>query len=98
MMVFVYELKYVDKRKLVPATECPKTRTIATVVNGVTENDVKRLCNRLKRRGNMPQMEHLNDRNYRIMYMALPNRLKFDPFYKGGTYYRKRSVFDRDDA
>lgn len=98
MMVFAYELKYVDKRKLVPATECPKTRTIATAVNGVTENDVKRLYNRLKRRGNMPQMEHLKDGNYRIMYMALPNGLKFDPFYKGGTYYRGRSLFDRDDT
>ena len=98
MMVFVYELKYVDKRKLVPATECPKTRTIAAAVNGVTENDVKRLYNRLKRRGNMPQMEHLKDGNYRIMYMALPNRLKFDQFYKGGTYYKGRRVFDRDDT
>ena len=97
-MVLVYELKYVDKRKLVPVTECPKTRTIATAVNGVTENDVKRLYNRLRRSGNMPQMEYLKDGNYRIQYMALPNGLKFDLFYKGGTYYRKRSVFDRDDA
>ena len=97
-MVFVYELKYVDERKLVPVTECPKTRTIATVVNGVTKNDVKRLYNRLKRSGNMPQMEYLKDGNYRIQYMALSDGLKFDPFYKGGTYYRKRSVFDRDDA
>lgn len=98
MMVFVYELKYVDKRKLVPVTECPKTRTIATAVNGVTENDVKRLYNRLKRSGNMPQMEYLKDGNCRVQYMALPDGLKFDPFYKGGTYYIKRSVFDRDDA
>lgn len=97
-MVFVYELKYVDERKLVPVTECHKTRTIATVVNGVTENDVKRLYNRLKRSGNMPQMEYLKDGNYRIMYMALPNGLKFDPFYKGGTYYRGRSVFGSDDT
>lgn len=98
MIVFVYELKYVDKRKLVPVTECPKTRTIATAVNGVAENDVKRLYNYLKRSGNMPQMEYLKDGNYRIQYMASPNGLKFDPFYKGGTYYRKRSVFDYDDA
>ena len=98
MIVFVYELKYVDKRKLVPVTESPKTRTIATVINKVTGNDVKRLYNRLKRSGNMPQMEHLKDGNYRIMYMALPNGLKFDPFYKGGTYYRGRSLFDRDDT
>lgn len=98
MMVFVYELKYADKHKLVPVTECPEMRTIATVVNGVTENDVKRLYNRLKRNGNMPQMEYLKNGNYRIQYMALPDGLKFDPFYKGGTYYRKRSVFDRDDA
>lgn len=98
MMVFVYELKYVDKRKLVPVTECPKTRTIATAVNRVTENDVKRLYNRLKRSGNMPRMEHLKDGNYHIMYMALPNGLKFDSFYKDGVYYRGRSVFDRDDT
>lgn len=96
MMLYVYELKYVDKRKLVSATECPKTRTIATVINKVTENDVRRLCNRLKRSGNMPQMEHLKDGNYRIMYMELPNGLKYDPFYKGGTWYRGRSVFNRD--
>lgn len=97
-MVFVYELKYADKRKLVPVTESPKTRTIATVINRVTGNDVKRLYNRLKQSGNMPQMEHLKDGNYRIMYMALPNGLKFDQFYKCGTYYRGRSVFYRDDA
>jgi hypothetical protein len=97
-MVFVYELKYVDKHKLVPVTETPKTRTIATVINKVTGSDVKRLYNRLKRSGNMPQMEHLKDGNYRIMYMVLPNGLKFDPFYKGGAYYRGRSVFDRDDT
>lgn len=97
-MVFVYELKYVDKRKLVPVTESPKTRTIATVINKVTGNDVKRLYNRLKRSGNMPQMKYLKDGNYRIMYMALPNGLKFDPFYKGGTYYSGRSVFYRDDT
>ena len=97
-MVFVYELKYADKRKLVPVTESPKTRTIATVINKVTGNDVKRLYNRLKRSGNMPQMEHLKDGNYRIMYMALPNGLKFDSFYKGGTYYKGRRVFDRDDT
>lgn len=97
-MVFVYELKYVDKRKLVPVTESPKTRTIATVINKVTVSDVKHLYNCLKRSGNMPQMEHLKDGNYRIMYMALPNGLKFDSFYKGGTYYRGRSVFDRDDT
>ncbi len=96
MMLFVYELKYADKRKLVPVTECPKTRTIATVINEVTENDVKRLYNRLKRSGNMPQMEHLKDGNYRIMYMALPNGLKYDPFHKGGTWYRGRSVFNCD--
>ena len=96
MMVFVYELRYVDKRRLVPATECPKTRTIATAINGVTKNDVKRLYNRLKRSGNMPQMEHLKDGNYRIMYMALPNGLKYDPFYKGGTWYKGRSVFNCD--
>lgn len=96
MILFIYELKYVDKRKLVPATECPKTRTIATVINGVTKNDVKRLYNRLKRSGNMPQMEHLKDGNYRIMYMALPKKVKYDPYYKGGTWYTGRSVFDRD--
>lgn len=73
MMVFVYELKCVDKCKLVPATECPKMRTIATAINGVTKDDVRRLYNRLKRSGNMPKMEHLKDGNYRIMYMALPN-------------------------
>lgn len=97
-MVFVYELKYVDKRKLVPVTESPKTRAIATVINKVTGNDVKRLYNRLKRSGNMPQMKHLKDGNYRITYIALPNGLKFDPFYKNGVYYRGRSVFDRDDT
>ncbi len=98
MMVFVYELKYVDKRKLVPATECPKTRTIATAINGVTQNDVKRLYNRLVRRGNMPQMEHLKDGNYRIMYMALPKKVKYDPYYKGGRHYTGRSVFDHNDT
>lgn len=96
MMVFVYELKYVDKRKLVPVTECPKTRTIATAINEVTENDVKCLYNRLKRNGNMPKMERLKNGNYRIMYMALPDGLKYDQFYKGGTWYRGRSVFSRD--
>ena len=35
MIFFVYELKYVDKRKLVPVTECSKTRTIATAVNSL---------------------------------------------------------------
>lgn len=96
MILFVYELKYVDKRRYVPVTESPKTRTIATAIKGVTGADINRLYRYLTRKGCMTEMEQLKDGNYRVMYMALPDGLKFDPFYKGGTYYRGRSVFDCD--
>ena len=54
MMIFAYEIRYIDKRRLIPVTECPKTRTIATAFNNVNECNVMRLYRRLIRNGNMP--------------------------------------------
>lgn len=98
MMLFVYEMKYVDKRKLIPVTESPKTRTIATVIDNVTEVEVNRLYHCLIKRGNMPQLDNLKDGNFRITYLALPDGLKYDPYYKGGTWYTEKGVFKHDDT
>lgn len=98
MMLFVYEMKYADKRKLIPVTESPKTRTIATAIDNVTEVEVNRLYHRLIKRGNMPQLDNLKDGNFRITYLALPDGLKYDPYYKGGTWYTEKGVSNRDDT
>lgn len=98
MMLFVYEMRYIDKRRLIPATECPKTRTIATAFNNVNEDSVMRLYRRLIRNGNMPQLDNLKDGDFRITYLALPDGLKYDSYYKGGTWYTEKGVFKHDDT
>ena len=96
MMIFVYEIRYIDKLRLIPVTECPKTRTIATAFNNVNERNVMRLYRRLIRNGNMPKLDNLKDGNFRITYLALSDGLKYDPYYKGGTWYVEEGVFKHD--
>ena len=97
MMIFVYEIRYIDKRRLIPVTECPKTRTIANAFNNGNECNVMRLYRRLIRNGNIPKLDNPKDGNFRITYLALSDGLKYDPYYKGGTWYVVEGVLMHDD-
>ena len=98
MIIFVYEIRYIDKRRLIPVTERPKTQTTATAFHNVDECNVSRHYHRLIRNGNMPKLDNLKDGNFRITYLALSDGLKYDPYYKGGTWYIEEGVFKHDDT
>lgn len=96
MILYLYELQYIDNRETVPATEPVKQKKIAMSKNISGIGLAFKVFNRLGVSGFKPKMTILENGNVRIMYTALPDGLKFDPYYKGGTYYRGKDAFHND--
>lgn len=96
MILYLYELQDIDNRKTVPVGEPVEQKMIAMSKNIYGIKLAFKIFNRLGLDGLMPKMTILEDGNVRIMYTALPKGLKFDPYYRGGTYYRGKDVFHND--
>lgn len=96
MILYLYELQDIDNRETVPANEPVEQKKIAMSKNISGIGLAFKIFKRLGLDGLMPKMTILENGNVRIMYTALPNGLKFDPYYRGGTYYRGKDVFHND--
>lgn len=96
MILHLYEVQYIDNRKTVPATDTVRTKKIAMskIISG-QEQAIKCFCF-LTQNGCNPMMKALGSGDIRIFYTALPSGLKYDKYYKGGTYYRGKDVFHDD--
>lgn len=96
MILHLYELRCIDNRETVPVAEPVKQKMIAMSKNISGIGLAFKIFKRLGVSGLKPKMTVLKNGDARIMYTALPDGLKFDPYYKGGTYYRGKDVFYDD--
>lgn len=96
MILHLYEVQYIDNRETVPATDIVRTKKIAMskIISG--QEQVIKYLRFLAQNGYNPMMKVLSSGDIRIFYTALPSGLKYDKYYKGGTYYRGKDVFHND--